>query len=500
LVAYFEKELGGNWPDLVDRLAGGGIVLGGKFGEGAPALIVVQSKDETLLRRFVQIGTDILEQELARQESKEKVEKGKYRDIETVKLGKDMHAAIAGSALLISNKQEVLHLGLDRHLDGGQKSLATVASVGEARKLLPAEPLAWLWLNLETVKQTPQGKEILTHPRNDVNLTVLFGGWLDAARRSSFICAGLHRQEKGGFLTTIRMPAGLEGMPEELSVHIPPKEGAGALPLLEPKGVVFSTSYYLDLSKFWEHRSKLFNEQQMKGFEEADKAIGRFLAGNKLSKLLTQAGAHQRFVVAHSAKSPYTKVPGTRFPAFGLVIDMREPDELGRAIEVMLRGAALATGAPYRLKLVEEKHGDLTIVGYKFSEDAKVEQDPGDIRFNFSPCFVAVGDQFMMASTLELGHELVDILQQEARAGRKTTAHAVQTRFYGAGGADLLQAAEDQLLTQTILDRALPPAEAKEQVKKLIALVRSFGNIDIESAYGQRDFRYEFKYAAPKTK
>src|SRR5262245_2878094 len=33
LIAYFEKELGGRWPDVLDRLAGGGIVIAAKLGD-----------------------------------------------------------------------------------------------------------------------------------------------------------------------------------------------------------------------------------------------------------------------------------------------------------------------------------------------------------------------------------------------------------------------------------------------------------------------------------
>ena len=37
-------------------------------------------------------------------------------------------------------------------------------------------------------------------------------------------------------------------------------------------------------------------------FEEFDKNSGRFLAGSQFSKLIAQAGAHHRFVVAHQVK------------------------------------------------------------------------------------------------------------------------------------------------------------------------------------------------------
>ena len=48
----------------------------------------------------------------------------------------------------------------------------------------------------------------------------------------------------------------------------PPADARGARPLLEPKDVLLSTSYYLDIGKFWENRAKLFNEKNLKEFEE----------------------------------------------------------------------------------------------------------------------------------------------------------------------------------------------------------------------------------------
>src|SRR5436305_1212485 len=69
LFAYYEKELGAPWPDLLDRLAGGGVVLATKFerGGGAPVLLVVQGKDDELLKRAVGLVLAVVEQELIRQ-------------------------------------------------------------------------------------------------------------------------------------------------------------------------------------------------------------------------------------------------------------------------------------------------------------------------------------------------------------------------------------------------------------------------------------------------
>jgi len=500
LVGYFEKELAAKWPELLDKLASGGVVFAVKLGdEPAPALVVVQGTDADLMSKFAKAGLDVIAQELARQESKEKVEKGSYKDIETVHVGKDLHGARVGAALLLSNKEEVLKLALDRHLDGGKHSLATLAAVKDSTKLLPPQALARLWLNLETVKKYPQAKEVFTSPRNDVNLTVLFGGQIDVATRSPYLCAGVY-QEKDGFLTTVRLPAGRDGASADFGLHVPPADGPGLLPLLEPKDVVYSSSFFLDLSKIWNDRTKLFNDKQAKAIEDAGKNPGVRLIGLSPDKILTQAGARHRVVVVDQPKSAYKGAPSAQpIPAFAFITEMRDPDEFSKSMDAGLRAAALLAGGQFKLKLTEEKHGDYNIVAWRFPVDVKLESDTGNIRFNFSPCFVRVRTQFVFCSTLELCHELVDLLDRETKKELPRGVRAAsQSRAYGKGGAALLRGGQDVLVTQAVLDQAITPEAAKEQVKALIELVQKLGVLDIEVVYEAQQFRYDIRWKMGK--
>src|SRR5205823_11552208 len=85
LIGYFEKKLGMTRWEMLDRLAGGGAALAVHFekldSKTTPVLLAVQGKDEPTLRRFVQLGLELLEQELARQEAKDRPEKSSYRDV-----------------------------------------------------------------------------------------------------------------------------------------------------------------------------------------------------------------------------------------------------------------------------------------------------------------------------------------------------------------------------------------------------------------------------------
>src|SRR5262249_9643420 len=161
----------------------------------------------------------------------------------------------------------------------------------------------------------------------------------------------------------------------------------------EPPGVLFSTSFYLDPAKFWEHRSDVLDEQQLKGLKELENNVQRVLAGASLGELLQQVGTHHRLVVAHQNKSIYKTTAGIRLPAVALVLDMRKLERLSRSLEAILRAAAIFVGTQVRLKLVEEDYGERTIVGYRLVEGEPLSADPMNLRFNLSPCFVRVGNQ-----------------------------------------------------------------------------------------------------------
>src|SRR5262249_25129353 len=149
-------------------------------------------------------------------------------------------------------REAALHKGLDCYVNGGKNSLAGNVSVAEARKLQPPDPFAWMWLNLDAVRRQPGVKAGLDPDATEPQVTLLFGSLLDQFRKSPFLSAALAPND-GGLLLTFRTPRGREGIPDALSaLHLPPAEQGGALPLLEPKGVLFSASYVLDVKEFWD--------------------------------------------------------------------------------------------------------------------------------------------------------------------------------------------------------------------------------------------------------
>lgn len=492
-VEYVEKSLGAKWPELIDKLAGGGIAWGLKFENPPPTLLIVQGKDEALMKRVVGLLLEVVEQEQTRQDVRDRVQKVNYRGLDAYQVGDKLFGAVAGSALLLSDRKEALQAAIDLYINGSQESLARDEGPTAARKLLPGDALAWVWINMARVHEMPEAKEAYKYPRGDPGQVVLFGGLTDVSGKAPLVAIGAYRTEDG-FATTVKMAAGRDATPPDLALHLPPAGQPGSLPLIEPNNVLFSTSFYLDIGKLWTERAKLLTEQPRKGIEDAEKNLGRFLAGKKLSEILTQVGPYHRLVAVAPGKNAYKRQPDQSIPAFAFLSNMRDPG-YGNAMEGILRAVALFAGAQARLKLTEETINGVKLVGYRFPDDGTLANDVGNFRFNFSPCFAKVGGQFVVASTIELGRDLIPLLQNaEVSDPKNGSAATSRTRLYSEGGVALLKAFEDQLVTQTILNRAVSSEQAKKEVAEFVKWLGGLGVFQIEVEYKDHEFRQEFRF------
>jgi hypothetical protein len=500
-ITYLEGKMGYSWPELLDRIAGGGVVAALTLDPMPPTgLVVIQGTDEELTKQFWALAKKAIAEELARQNANEKIEEAKYRTIAILRVGKDLQAARVGAAFLISNSRSRLERALDLQLDG-KASLAANPKIGEARKLMSGKPLVWAWLNLDRVRQIPQAKQLFAPIRDNANQTFLAGGLLDVARRAPFLGIGLYA-DADGVRATLGMPCGREGMPKELALHVSPRSQAGALPVLEPEGVLSSISFYLDLAVIWNDRKSIFSPAQVKALEDADKKSAPFLLGNRLSQLMNQCGTHVRAAVVNRPASDFPNENSEAYLHLGyaLVIDSRNP-AFCKTVEALARGAALLAQTQVKLRMLQEKEGSATIIGYVPADNALINADRQLASFRFlpSPCFARVGDQVVLCSSMELGHAMVKYLAGEKPIQKADDAASPSTRvrFHGKGVHALGLANEDRLYVQFMLNQALTPDAAHAEVHKLLAWLGELGNLDLCVRYGEKDFRIDMQLSTP---
>lgn len=490
LLAYYEKELGHQALDLLEGMTGGGVALAARFSNNPAALLVIQGRKPELLQRFVALSRKIAQQEMARQEIKEKLRQDTYRGHPTFHVGKQVNIAVVDGALLVASDAKVLHAAIDLAGVDSTQGILNAPAFAEARKVLPDKTHVQAWLDMGAVRKIKNFKDGLDAASLDPNGLILFGGLLDMMRRAPHVSAALVQQERG-FGLSLHAPCGRAGM--KAATLLTPADERGSLPLLEPSNALLSTSYFLDLGKMWDDRAKIFNPAQVKGLEKAEQDTAKFLLGTKLSSLLRQAGSYHRFVLTAPPRPPEQSFPGNPFAAFGygLVLDMREKT-FAKSMETILRGAALFGTFNTPLKMFEEKHGSHVIVSYRLLPDKNASDETNRSRANFTPSFSHVGNQFVMSSSVELCRELLDLVQSEKNP--QASPASTQVRLCGACGIAYLRNLEDQLLTTTILNQALPPQVARQQVKAFTDLVAKLGSLTLEVRYEINKARYELRW------
>jgi hypothetical protein len=494
LLALFEKELGARWPELLDRLAGGGVAFGQQFADDpAPAVLVLQGKDADEVKRATDLILKTTEDELARRGATGAVKRFEVHGCAAVKVG-DFYAARAGATTFVSTSETMLTDAVRLTTIDRAKSPERRAR-RETFRLLPEGALAWLWLDFASVKRSKASKDFFDATRKDFLQTLVVGGTIDCLKRSDFVAAGLYK-EPTGFRLSVRLPAGRSGFPAEYQLHVPPDGEPGSLALLEPPGTIYAHSFHLDVAHLWANRKTLLNDEIRGNLEMADKNVSKVLPGSvNFGELLAMWGPHHRIVVASHDAPPYKTEPGQRFQAFGYVGAGRDPKFVA-AVEPALRAAGLVATLKFDLKMTELTHEGVGIVAYRFPENKDLADDPEGIRYNLEPCFAVVNDRLVAATTVELCKKLITALKN-GRA-EKPRAAVLRGRFSATGAAQALAALPDPAVTDAILSRGIGLDDARKDVAALVAWVKTLGAVRVELDIAEKEYRFDLVWESGK--
>jgi hypothetical protein len=486
LLDYFESELGAKWPELLDKFAGGGFALAFDIRqEPAPTLIVLRGTDAAASEKALGILAKIVEDD-----GQAKVARSTHHGVEVLAFGKDLHVARVGPVVYAANKPEALDAGLALAESKDVKgSVAGNPTAAAARTAVGPGPLAWVWLDFAAVKQTQKAKDFFDNTRKDLFQTLVFGGTADALRRSDYVAVGLNKTPTG-FGLTVSVPAKRAELPKELAIHVPPAGTPGSLPLLEPPGVVYSQSLYLDLAKLWTDRKTIITPEVLTQIEKAEKDISRILPGTTLGALLEQSGPYHRVVFAHTGEKLYRTESGQPIPVPGYVMSVRDP-KFGQSLDAVLRGAAFLAGT----QVGGMKQADLDFDGVKVNSYTFVEKplpaDPDGVRFNFAPCYATVGDSFVVAGSPGMMKSLITELKKPSTPGHPAVW---RNRTYAAGGSAFLSAHPDPAITETVLSQGVGLAEAKKQVAELAAWLGTLGTAGVTMDHGTDAFTVRLEW------
>lgn len=485
VIAHFEKKLGRTRHEILEQLSSGGAFLGARLSKDPAVVVVVQAGDEELLKTFLAEAVSVVDQELDRQDSKDRYRKASHGKVPTLHLGKGLHFAQVGTFFLFGTDEKLFHKAIDLHHDKAAIPAESILT-RLPRKERDKAVLAWTWLDFESAQRNKEFADGLKAATTDGFLKLVAGGFLDVLQRTPHLDFELVQEGKD-FRLRFGMGRGTKGMSEVARSFVATEEKRLLPPLLPPR-VLSSTTWTFDIGAMWKNKKAWLGEQVDKDLDKAEKDIKPFLGGVTLGELLHGLGWNQRIVTAEMGASPYKIKPTFPVTQFGVVFDLRD-ERSGQILEKAVRAGALAATFQFGMKMKDEEHHGQKLVAYYFNEDRKVPFDEGNIRFNFSPSFAKVGNRFILSSTSELAKDLIDCLAKEGEplpAGKSW-----RTDLFASGLASNLKTARQQLLTGAILDQGLSPVEAGKQIDDLIVLVRGLGTVRWEIHYGEEDYRMD---------
>jgi hypothetical protein len=478
LLSHVEAALGAKWPELIDKVAGGGVVIAfDVLKEPATTLLIVRGTDAAVSDKALSLLVKLVEDD-----GQTKVTRSSRQGVDVIGLGNDLSLARIGPVVFAANKPDFLDasLALAKTNDPAD-SVEAKPTVAAAKAAAGPDPLAWAWLDFAVVKQTQKAKDFFDNTRKDLFQTVAFGATADALRRSDYVAAGLTRTATG-FRFTLTLPAKRADLPKDLDFHVPPAGELGTLPLLEPPGVVYSQSFHLDLGKLWADRKSIVNPDVLKQIEKAEKDVSRFLPGTTLGTLFQQSGPYHRLVFAQTGENLYTVEPGQPVPIPAYVVNVRDP-KFAESLDAILRGAALLAGNQLGgLTQSEVEIDGIKVNLYRINEKpATAVADPNGIRFSFAPCYAAVGDSFVVAGSPGMLKALIPELRKPSVAKHPAV---LRNKLYAAGGSAFLAAHPEPAITETILGQGVGLAEAKKQVADLTRWLATLGTAGIDIEHG----------------
>jgi hypothetical protein len=490
-----------NWRQAIGPLTSGGLYVG--FDLPTQGIVgLVQAADESLA-----LETRDIVLELARADATEKgrpdpVKQDELRGVTMHQIG-NVHLAVLGKWLLVSNKQLLVNMVLENYLGNGV-SLGSDEQFQTVRKSRRDPSAAWLYVDMRVLRLTGVLRGISTKKSNNPPAELLAGGILGALPDASYVTASLELDS-----SQIKLTATLPGNPEAVAktreFYFGPEASGVAPPLLRPQGTLLTLSAYRDFASLWRHAPDLFDDRVNAKMAEVESSLATFFGGrNFRDEILGNLQPGVQLVVARQQFPQAGVTPAIKLPAAALVMRMKNPAETTRTFKITFQSVigflnivGGMKGLP-PLDLNSEKMGDALVIATEYLPPDKVEtRGEAAIHHNASPTAAFVGDRFILSSARPLAMELIEQVQRESQTAKVINATLLVD-------ATVVQSAladnRGPLIARNMLDRGHDRPSAEKEID---GLLRALTNVERSSIQLTADGRavelsVEVALAGPK--
>jgi hypothetical protein len=261
-----------------------------------------------------------------------------------------------------------------------------------------------------------------------------------------------------------------------------------------------SLASYRDVGQMWRRRADLFDENANAQLSQGDANLSAVFAGMDFgSEVLGALGPQVQIVsAAQDFDSSAGRVPKVKLPAFALLFQLKEPEQMRRQLKVSFQSligltnlGAGQNGLP-QLELRTEDIDKGHLVSAAYDDSLEASEVSNDIIFNFSPSLGFVGDHFIVSSTRNLAVELMEL------AGGDSKPSPVSDRVVNTNVTidndvlrNILEANREGLIAQNMLEKGHSRKAAEREIGGVFALLKLIEDTSLELATDENELQLD---------
>ncbi|MCA9162250.1 MAG: hypothetical protein KDA62_04695, partial [Planctomycetales bacterium] len=488
-VALVEAKLLRTWRELVQSTDSISLAVDRATGG---AVLMIRYDDEQTATQIAETIASLAKLDASGKGRPNPVKSAKHREI-TMYSTNEAHFAGHGPWLVVANNERLPREVLDRILNDESSKLIESDGFLAARKSVPADAVAWAYLDLATVRSGPDGEKLAAGRAENPLAELIAGGVLDNLTRAPYAAASLEFNTHRARLQ-FTLPHDAGQVAESRQYYFGPSGAGQAPPLLAAEGRILAISMYRQFSEMWLRAGDLYDDNVNDEIAKAESNLTTLFSGKDFGEdILGAFGPESQLIVARQSFADDQPRPAIQLPAFALAFRLNDPatmqPELRRTFQSLvgfLNIVGVMNGQP-QLDLDMEKTEATQIVSASYLPPTDTDNPlPGGgakINYNFSPTVAFSGDRFVLASTTGLARELIASSNRPAKPTADTDSKATDAapsdtatintaaQLNFAELLAILEANREQLIAQNMLSDGNSREEASAQIDALFTLL-----------------------------
>ncbi len=492
-VAVAETQLESSWQEIIDQVAGQGMVMAVDGDTDAVALLV-HARSEASLARATQAFIQLAKLDAAAKGSESPIKAGEYRDLVAYSTG-DARWLQLGEWLAITDQAEFGKTIVDRYLDRPQDHLGTHEAFAEEKRAKDPEADLWVWVDVNRLREKNPDEDIYQERTDNPIAELLLGGLLNIASQTDVATLSL-QLDRQAIRTKITAPWNPRWIPEAREYYWG-FGGTGEAPgIFDIDGSILQLSAYRDLSEMWLRAEELLKENAVDGIVQANGVLSTLFSGKDFGEdILAELEPTIDLVIAERSVSESKPQPSVKLPAFALVFELTNPEamqpQLKRIFQSLI-GFINITGAMNgqpQLELdIERTDGSQFVLARFVVEE---EYDSGlPVQFNFSPTLGFSGRRFVLSSDFGLAQQLATAPRNPTTRGSDVVNTTLNASVKSI--AQVLNDNRESLVAQNMLEEGNDREEAETEIGTLLSLIQLFRAVNLTLAHTDETLSIEF--------